>query len=103
MGPQVAVRVGRDIAIEFILSSPTSSCSHVIDTALGQLMTDFMGQNGVVRIKLKVVNSPMSDQMAFKLLWFDNMKNLSPIDIVFLCLTTGIAVFAMVCVVLMGS
>ena len=66
-------------------------------------MTDFMGQNGVMRIKLEVINSPMSDQMALKLLWFDGMKNLSPIDIVFLCLTTGIAVFAMVCVALMNS
>ncbi len=62
-----------------------------------------MEQNYVVCIKLEVINSPMSDQMALKLLWFDGMKNLSPIDIVFLCLTTGIAVFAMVCVVLMGS
>jgi hypothetical protein len=62
-----------------------------------------VGQNDVVRIKLKVVNSPMSDQMALNLLWFDGMKNLSPIDIVFLCLTTGIAVFAMVCVALMNS
>ena len=93
----------RDIATEFILSSPISSCSHVIDTAFGQLITGFMEQNYVVCIKLEVINSPMSDQMALKLLWFDGMKNLSPIDIVFLCLTTGIAVFAMVCVVLMGS
>ena len=62
-----------------------------------------MEQNYVMRIKLEVINSPMSDQMALKLLWFDGMKNLSPIDIVFLCLPAGIAVFAMVCVVLMGS
>ena len=66
-------------------------------------MTGFMEQNDVVRIKLEVVNSPMSDQMALQLLWFDGMKNLAPIDIVFLCLTTGIAVFAMVCVMLMNS
>ena len=66
-------------------------------------MTDFMEQNDIVCIKLEVVNSLISNKMALKLLWFDGMKNLSPIDIVFLCLTTGIAVFAMVCVVLMNS
>ena len=92
-----------DIATEFILSSPTSSCSHVIDTAFEQLMTGFMEQNDIVCIKLEVVNSPISNLMALKLLWFDGMKNLAPIDVVFLCLTTGIVVFAMVCVVLMNS
>ena len=66
-------------------------------------MTGFMEQNDIVCIKLEVVNSPISNLMALKLLWFDGMKNLAPIDIVFLCLTTGIAVFAMVCVVLMGA
>ena len=66
-------------------------------------MTGFMEQYDVVCKKLKVVNSPTSDQMALELLWFDGMKNLAPIDIVFLCLTTGIAVFAMVCVMLMNS
>ena len=66
-------------------------------------MTGFMEQNDIVCIKLEVVNSPISNLMALKLLWFDGMKNLAPIDIVFLCLTTGIAVFAMVCVMLMNS
>ena len=66
-------------------------------------MTGFMAQNDVMCIKLEVVNSPISNLMALKLLWFDGMKNLAPIDIVFLCLTTGIAVFAMVCVMLMNS
>ena len=66
-------------------------------------MTGFMEQNDFVCIKLEVVNSPISNLMALKLLWFDGMKNLAPIDVVFLCLTTGIVVFAMVCVVLMNS
>ena len=66
-------------------------------------MTGFMEQNDIVCIKLEVVNSPISNLMALKLLWFDGMKNLAPIDVVFLCLTTGIVVFAMVCVVLMNS
>ena len=51
----------RDIATEFILSSPISSCYHVIDTAFGQLMTGFVEQNDVVCIKLEVVNSPISN------------------------------------------
>ena len=66
-------------------------------------MTGFMEQNDFVCIKLEVVNSPISNLMALKLLWFEGMKNLAPIDVVFLCLTTGIAVFAMVCVMLMNS
>ncbi len=31
------------------------------------------------------------------------MKNLAPIDIIFLCLTAGTAAFAVICVVLMHT
>ncbi len=41
--------------------------------------------------------------MAFELLCSGGVKNLTSIDKVFLCLTASIAVFVIVCVVLMGS
>ena len=66
-------------------------------------MTVFMWLNGALCKELKVVNRLILAHMALELLRSAGMKNLPPVDIIFLCLTVGISFIAMVCVVLMGS
>ena len=66
-------------------------------------MIGFMWLNGALCKELKVVNRLISAHMALELLCSAGMKNLPPVDIIFLCLTAGISFIAMVCVVLMGS
>ena len=62
-----------------------------------------MGVNRAVCKYVKVMNRHISAHMALELLCSNGMKNLPPVDIIFLCLTAATALIVMLCAVLMNS